>query len=409
MVAALEVTRDLAVGAVERRFSSNALFELVTGSDSEFADSATRGSGFGWDLEREVVVLVGRREADPEQSPTSKRQSRLAEERAIEFWASAVRSHDRSAAAAGLGSELVAVIGAGHDAHQGHDAVAIARAVQAEVAQFARGQYAVGVSRAYPGPGHISTAYQEARTALRLGHRVSGPGAVTAYGELGLFRLLAQVSDDELRAFADETLGPLLALGEPERSEMVCDPRGPGRAQHEHGRDRPAPALPLQHAALPAGQARAPARPVQHQHAGGDPGVRRPADHRHAAQPGAPPHLRRSVRGADALGVEQHDGRPGTQTQGVPRRRDRQDAQCRRGWPHRAAVDAGAARSAIAAAAAASSTATAPASPRWRSGQARYDGVPQFSPAILVSPVETWSAPRPPGWRRGSRRPPARR
>jgi PucR family transcriptional regulator, purine catabolism regulatory protein len=220
VVAALEVTRDLAVGAVERRFSSNALFELVTGSDSEFVDSATRGSGFGWDLEREVVVLVGRREVDPEQSPTSKRQSRLAEERAIEFWASAVRSHDRSAAAAGLGSELVAVIGARHDA--GHDAVTIARAVRAEVAQFTRGQYTVGVSRAYPGPGHISTAYQEARTALRLGHRVSGAGAVTAYGELGLFRLLAQVSDDELRAFADETLGPLLALGEHERSEMVA-------------------------------------------------------------------------------------------------------------------------------------------------------------------------------------------
>jgi purine catabolism regulator len=214
IVAALEVTRDLAVGAVERRFASNALFELITGSDFESEEYATLGSGFGWDLDRDIVVLVGRKEGTADESRRSKRQSRLADERAIEFWASAVRSRDRSAAAAGLGSELVAVIGA--DQH----AVAIARLVQAEVAQFAHGEYAIGVSRTYPGPSGISSAYQEARTALRLGHRVSGASAVTAYGELGLFRLLAQVGDEDLRMFAEETLGPLMRLSEPERSEM---------------------------------------------------------------------------------------------------------------------------------------------------------------------------------------------
>jgi purine catabolism regulator len=118
------------------------------------------------------------------------------------------------AAAAGLGSELVAVIGADQDV------LSLARAVQEEVGQFTHSQYAIGVSRHYPGPGEVSTAYQEARTALRLGPRVSGAGAVTAYGELGLFRLLAQVGDDDLWAFAEETLGPVLSMGEPERSEM---------------------------------------------------------------------------------------------------------------------------------------------------------------------------------------------
>jgi purine catabolism regulator len=214
IVAALEVTRDLAVGAVERRFASNALFELITGSEFESGEHTTLGSGFGWDLERDIVVLVGRREDAGDKSRLDKRQSRLADERAIEFWASAVRSRDRSAAAAGLGSELVAVIGADNDA------LAIARSVQTEVAQFTHGEYAVGVSRSYPGPSGISVAYQEARTALRLGHRVSGTGAVTAYGELGLFRLLAQVGDEELRTFAEETLGPLMRLSDPERAEM---------------------------------------------------------------------------------------------------------------------------------------------------------------------------------------------
>lgn len=214
IVAALEITRDLAVGAVERRFSSNALFELISGSESESDEYASLGSGFGWDLERDIVVLVGRREGTTDESRSNKRLSRLADDRAIEFWTSAVRSRDRLAAAAGLGSELVAVIGADQDA------ITVARAIQDEVAHFTHGQYAIGVSRDYIGPSGVSIAYQEARTALRLGPRVSGAGAVTAYGELGLFRLLAQVSDDDLRAFAEEKLGPVLRMSEPERSEM---------------------------------------------------------------------------------------------------------------------------------------------------------------------------------------------
>lgn len=214
IVAALEVTRDLAVGAVERRFSSNALFELITGSQSEFADAATRGFGFGWDLERDVVVMVARKDLGSPHAPPSKRQSRGADELAIEFWVSAVRSQDRKAAAAGLGSELVAVIGADKDV------MAVARAVQAEVAQFTSGDYSVGLSRTHPGPAGISVAYEEARMALRLGHRISGIGALTAYGDLGLFRLLAQVGDEELLGFAEETLGPLMRLNEAERTEM---------------------------------------------------------------------------------------------------------------------------------------------------------------------------------------------
>lgn len=215
IVAALEITRDLAVGAVERRFSANVLFDLITGEDTELADSTARSAGFGWDLDRDVVVLVGRNEASSQEFSSEKGKERLAEERAVEFWTSAVRSQDPAAAAAGLGVELVAVMGAPDDA------VATARAIQNEVSTFTRGQYAIGVSRVYPGPQGIAAAHLEARMALRLGHRVSGPASVTAYGELGLYRILAQVDDPELRAFAQETLGPLLRLGEPDRTEMT--------------------------------------------------------------------------------------------------------------------------------------------------------------------------------------------
>jgi len=215
IVAALEITRDLAIGAVQRRFSSNVLFELITGGDNDFATGVSRGTAFGWDLDRELVVLVGRRDLSPQTPFLGKEQSQLVDDRGIAFWVAAVRRQDPGAAAAALGSEWVAVIGAAENPG------VVARAVQTEVSSLIQGCCSIGVSRPYQGPAGIAVAYSEARLALRLGLRVSGPSAVIAYGELGLFQLLAQLGDDELRKFADETLGPLLRLKEPERSEML--------------------------------------------------------------------------------------------------------------------------------------------------------------------------------------------
>ncbi|MFE2734513.1 PucR family transcriptional regulator [Streptomyces sp. NPDC059349] len=213
VIAALEFTRDLAVSAIERQFSSNALYELMTGAESEIADSAARGFGFGWDLDREVVVLVSSKDGADDHDTTA--QKRLANERALEFWISAVHSKDRKAAAAGLGAELVAVIGAEHGAPTA------VRSIQAEVAQFVRGEYAVGVSRVHRGPLGIPAAYQEARSALRVGRKIGGPGTVAAYDDLGLFKLLAQVEETELQTFVDEVLGPLTKLPEQERNELL--------------------------------------------------------------------------------------------------------------------------------------------------------------------------------------------
>ncbi|WP_406381691.1 PucR family transcriptional regulator [Streptomyces sp. NBC_01618] len=213
VIAALEFTRDLAVSARERQFSSNALYELMTGAESEIADSAARGFGFGWDLDREVVVLVSRKDGADDHGNAA--QKRLANERALEFWISAVHGKDRKAAAAGLGAELVAVVGAEHGTP-----VAV-RSIQAEVAQFVRGEYAVGVSRVHRGPLGIPVAYQEARSALRVGRKIGGPDAVAAYDDLGLFKLLAQVEEAELQTFVDEVLGPLTKLPEQERNELL--------------------------------------------------------------------------------------------------------------------------------------------------------------------------------------------
>ena len=62
--------------------------------------------------------------------------------------------------------------------------------------------------------------YGQARTALKVGHQISGDWAVTTFDELGVFRLLSLVeNDDELESFTKESLHEL-ALQTDEARDM---------------------------------------------------------------------------------------------------------------------------------------------------------------------------------------------
>jgi PucR family transcriptional regulator, purine catabolism regulatory protein len=212
LVAALEVTRDLAVLAVEQQFASNTLHDLVTGTAADSGHALVRAARFGWDLQRPLAVLVARH-CDTGGSDESSQQEAAAL-RAAETWASAIRDRDPDAAAAGFATELVAIVSAA-------DAAAIARKVHAELNAATGHSYCVGVSRAASAPQDIPRLYEEARVALNVGLRLSGAGHVTIFSELGLYRLISNVSQGELTAFVTDTLGPLLDLPEPSRSDLL--------------------------------------------------------------------------------------------------------------------------------------------------------------------------------------------
>ncbi len=213
LVAALEITRDLAVLAVEQQFASNALHDLVTGAAADMDDALARAIRFGWDLQRPLAVLVAQY-ARAERSDEPSRQQEASALRAVELWTLAVRDRDRNAAVAGFATELVAVVGA-------DDAEALARKVHADMTASTGRTYSIGVSQVATGPLDIPRLYEEARVALQAGLRLSGSGAVTSFAGLGLYRLISNVSQAELRAFVHDTLGPVLELPEPARSDLL--------------------------------------------------------------------------------------------------------------------------------------------------------------------------------------------
>lgn len=80
----------------------------------------------------------------------------------------------------------------------------------------------MGVGRVRGSPSGIRQSHQEAKQALTMGRRLRGPGHLTRFDDLGVFRLLFAAQDlPELRAFHDETLGTLAAYDRAHGAELL--------------------------------------------------------------------------------------------------------------------------------------------------------------------------------------------
>jgi len=209
MVAALDIARDVAVSEVTRRFESSAIHGLLTGTPREIEEIAVRSDDFAWNLSRPLVVLVGRRTSSPEDSNTKPDHDSGS-------WLSAVRAVDREAAAGMLGRNHVAICGAAEG-----QTTRAAEVIRERLLGTARAPFQIGASETVIDLATLPVAYQHARMALEFTQR-SGPSAsVTSYESLGLYRLLDMIPEDELVAFTEETLGPVLALDPEQRDDLL--------------------------------------------------------------------------------------------------------------------------------------------------------------------------------------------
>jgi purine catabolism regulator len=130
-------------------------------------------------------------------------------ERFAAAWAAVVRPRDPHAPVVGFHREVVAVLAVPAHGDVDRHVRDLVREVSGD-GGGGRRSFGTGVSRVAASPAHIPSAYEQARTAVRVGRRMHGSGAVAHFDGLGVFRLLSLVEDQaELRAFAEETLGEL--------------------------------------------------------------------------------------------------------------------------------------------------------------------------------------------------------
>jgi purine catabolism regulator len=216
-VAALLVTRQEAITAVENKYQGDFLRDLFlhrtgglggVGSEEYVAEHAAT---FGWNLDRPVVVLCA--EIDPLQpdaAPVSRLVRRQWQERFAAAWRQVTRGLDETIPTVDFSSEVVVLLPVGDAADGGHEIVR--RAVTAVTGDKGGGRrpFSVGVSRVASSVEELPEAYAQAQRAVAVGRRVHGGGSTTFFDSLGLHRLIALIPDQaELRSFAHDVLGPL--------------------------------------------------------------------------------------------------------------------------------------------------------------------------------------------------------
>ncbi|GAA1916710.1 hypothetical protein GCM10009737_17700 [Nocardioides lentus] len=245
-VAALLITREAAVTAVENKYQGDFLRDLLLRRTSDPAYVAEHAEGFGWDLRRPHVVVSAQLDRPEDDPPVSSARRRQWQERFSAAWRQVGAELGEGIASVDFSSEVVTLLPVGEpsdpadpadpgdpagpaDPAPGADPgllpgeALVRRAVTAVRGDRGGGRrpFSVGVSRVAATVDDLPEAYLQARRAVDVGRRVQGIGALAFFDRLGLHRLIALVPEQrELASFVADVLGPLAA-----RTEEAADLR----------------------------------------------------------------------------------------------------------------------------------------------------------------------------------------
>lgn len=217
---AVTLAREHAAASVRREVELNVLDEMLDGALRSEVSLVQQAQRLGHDLGQEFCAIIARIDPAPG-SPARSREGR---------WTVLEEGIDRAAQLRGTATlwrvrnttaEIVWPI------HSHDDLPEIVQTVRQELrtALQAHGPTEVislGVGRVHGGVNGIRSSHQEARQALTLGRRLHGPGHVTSFDDLGIYRLVfAAEGLPELRTFQDDALGTLEAYDAQHGSNLI--------------------------------------------------------------------------------------------------------------------------------------------------------------------------------------------
>lgn len=222
-VAALAVTKDQAVAAVEGKYRAEFLRDALAGRAGTVAETTAHAAALGWDVDRRLVVVVAETDENDAETTRSPHEVRALQERFARAWGWAVRAKDPTVPVAGFSQEVVVLLPVAPEA----DTATIMRAVAGYVRTVrgdgggGRRAFSTGVSRPISSLAALPGAYDEALKAVSVGRQMHGSSALTHFDGLGIYRLLALVPDSaDLRRFVEESLGELATDDSPENADL---------------------------------------------------------------------------------------------------------------------------------------------------------------------------------------------
>ncbi len=208
--------RERVVAAAARRVRDDLVEGLLLGRGRDNADAGRWAAHLGYDPARDHNVVAIAFDLPPSAAPNSgdgaAQRQRIWE--SIEHF---VATRAPEAIVSARESEVVVVTAAPMDARQ------LAAACLARLSElFPAAKVVIGIGGTCRDPRDVARSYAQAERTTQTLQRLGRSGAVSAFGDLGILRLLLQVPDlAELRSFAADVLGKLSMHEHEHKSEYL--------------------------------------------------------------------------------------------------------------------------------------------------------------------------------------------
>jgi sugar diacid utilization regulator len=213
--------RERVVAAAARRVRDDLVEGLLLGRGRDQADTSRWAAHLGYDPDRDhnVMAIAFDLPAAGNHTDVGAQRQRIWE--SIEHFV-ATRAPDAIVSA--RESEVVIVTAAPEDSGPAAlDARRLACACLARLAElFPSAKVVIGIGGTCRDPRDVARSYAQAQRTTQTLKRLGRAGTVSAFGDLGILRLLLQVPDlAELRSFAADVLGKLSMHEQEHKSEYL--------------------------------------------------------------------------------------------------------------------------------------------------------------------------------------------
>ncbi|WP_066289991.1 PucR family transcriptional regulator [Bacillus sp. FJAT-29937] len=218
----LELVKQFAVAEVEKKFKNDLIDELISGKIHSLQSIHEKANVIGWDFEGSFVAVVFKINQLKEygnKQVVSDRSHALVYETLHHYLPKGIITSK---------SNLVIVLwkvkkNYKNDPAWMSDIKDTSRSIQEFIEKQVKDiSLQVGIGNVAKGVIDIPESYKEARDALELGERINGKESITAFSELGIFRLLCHFKDPgELSQFIPQSLKDLLNYQQENQADLL--------------------------------------------------------------------------------------------------------------------------------------------------------------------------------------------
>lgn len=226
-VIALLMQREEAKKEVEQRFRNDFITDLIFGHYHERATVLKRGAFYGWDLNLgHIVCLFQSHPAISKQLAENEDKALKVKQNLAKIIAQRFQFSEPQPIIAFVG-DYVLVLSTPQNKETSKAQLSRLKNTAHEIIRQAKKQmpeiqFSVGISRYIEDILEIRQGYSQAQQALRLARTAKVENTVTAYDDLGVYRLLlGREQDHEVLAFYQEKFLPLVEFDQLNRSHLV--------------------------------------------------------------------------------------------------------------------------------------------------------------------------------------------